>query len=341
MRSFATRLLHGLVAFYAASQGGALAETFAFNAGISITRLADPVGGGTMQAALFYPADGPVQPQRFGPYLVQAGAGARPAAGPFPVVLLSHGSGGGMFSHHDTATHLARNGYVVAALEHPGDNYRDQRGQGSDLVVAGRVMQLSALLDQLLADAAFSSRLDPTRVGVAGFSAGASSALQMVGARPDFALLPRYCACASASVLCEGGGRIRFSQPPLVARPDPRVRAAFVMGPIGAYFGPEGLAQVGQPVAIFAAGADEVLPHADNAARVRTLLQTVRRYVEVDRAGHFVFLAPCSAELVVAAAAICNDPPGVDRIKVHETLNTGAAAFFGEALATGRAGSGR
>ncbi len=53
----------------------------------------------------------------------------------------------------------------------------------------------------------------------------------------------------------------------------------------------------------------------------------------IEGAGHFVFLAPCSAALARAVPAICTDPPGIDRVAIHEKLNAEMAAFFRRTLA--------
>lgn len=42
--------------------------------------------------------------------------------GPYGLVLIAHGSRGSYIGHRDTAMHLARNGFIVAAVLHPGDN---------------------------------------------------------------------------------------------------------------------------------------------------------------------------------------------------------------------------
>ncbi|RML84629.1 hypothetical protein APX70_08538, partial [Pseudomonas syringae pv. maculicola] len=41
--------------------------------------------------------------------------------GRFPLLLLSHGNTGTPLALHDLATSLARQGFVVVAVVHPGD----------------------------------------------------------------------------------------------------------------------------------------------------------------------------------------------------------------------------
>jgi predicted dienelactone hydrolase len=59
-----------------------------------------------------------------GTQVVAAGA---PIVGEhLPLIVMSHGNGGFFGGHADTAQALAQAGFVVAALTHPGDNYKDQ-----------------------------------------------------------------------------------------------------------------------------------------------------------------------------------------------------------------------
>jgi len=52
----------------------------------------------------------------------------------------------------------------------------------------------------------------------------------------------------------------------------------------------------------------------------------------VPHADHWVFLPPCSTELAKDIPAMCVDPAGVDRAKVHEQVNADALAFFRKTL---------
>ena len=71
------------------------------------------------------------------------------AAEPRPLIIISHGNGGDFRSHHDTAAALAKAGFVVVALTHTGDNWRDQ-SRATDLV--GRTRQLSVVIDYMTRD---------------------------------------------------------------------------------------------------------------------------------------------------------------------------------------------
>ena len=298
------------------------------NVGFRLVELEDPVSRKPMAAAVFFPTPDRAGVRQIGPLEIAAVRDAVPQAGRHPLVVLSHGSGASLSSHQDTAIFLARHGYLVAAIEHPGDNYRDQSGLGSDRVLVGRSLQLRALLDFLLAEPPFSTAIDATRIGVAGFSAGGYTALVMVGAQPKFALLEAYCARYANSVLCSGGGRIGISSPPLIAHADSRIRGAFVMSPVAAFFDRESVSSIAVPVEIYAADHDSVLPIDGNARWLRDNLPTLAGYTEIAGADHFVFLAPCSSPRQSAKPDLCVDSPGIDRLAVHAALNGDMLRFF-------------
>ena len=117
--------------------------------------------------------------------------------------------------------------------------------------------------------------------------------------------------------------------PVRVKRPQ---RAAFAMAPLGLLFDAKGLSHVQAPVFLYYAQDDRVLLPKFNALHVAPPLGSLRGIKMVPKAGHYVFLSPCSPRLTQVAAAICKDPAGVDRIAVHRQLNADALAFFNEAL---------
>ena len=72
--------------------------------------------------AVWYPTNAPHNQSRLGPFDVDYARDAKPIAGQFPLVLLSHGHSGRPRNHHLTAAALVRAGYVVAASQHRFDH---------------------------------------------------------------------------------------------------------------------------------------------------------------------------------------------------------------------------
>ncbi|MDP2273641.1 MAG: hypothetical protein Q8N23_22990 [Archangium sp.] len=288
----------------------------------------DPVGSGPMKAVLFFPPMRPLVQNlaRLGPWWAEVAPSETVAFGRHPLVVISHGAAGSRFGHHDLAVALARAGFVVCTIEHPGDNYADQTRVGTEKVLLGRAWHVSAAIDALLEDPVFGQSVDATRIGVAGFSAGGYTSLLLVGAKPDFSRWAGYCARhPDDAVFCK-------TPPPSLTvdetpTSDSRIRAAFVMAPLGIFFGPRSLSPIRTPVSVVVAEKDSVLLPAENAEVVRAGLPSISAFTEIPGADHFVFLAPCDGE-----AKLCADPPGVNRRVVHRQVNDSAVKFFEASL---------
>lgn len=314
----------------------AIAGADRYAAGLVDLTLTDPVQGGPMTAIAAYPTATSGPPTERYPFKVDATLGAPPAAGTFPLIVVSHGVGGSALTHHDSMTALARSGFVVAAVEHPGDNFRDSGGFGTDLQLIGRAHHIVALVDGVLADARIGRLVDRSRIGMAGHSAGGYTALLIAGAVPNFALKEEYRkAVAFDTYLSRADAVSNFRRKPgLEVVADQRVRAIFLMAPALAYvFDRKALSKVEIPVRLYRPGADELIPHSWDAERIASMLPRQPEYDVVEGAGHFVFVAPCSAALAAMAPPICTDPPGIDRNAVHRRLNDEMIGFFRRTLA--------
>ncbi|MEY9351347.1 putative dienelactone hydrolase [Bradyrhizobium japonicum] len=102
-----------------------------------------------------------------------------------PLIVMSHGRRGWFGGHHDTAAALADAGFVVAALNHPGDTMRDTSRTDSLSVLVERPTDMSRLIDYMLEGWPDASRIDPQRIGFYGFSFGGYTGLVVIGGNPD------------------------------------------------------------------------------------------------------------------------------------------------------------
>lgn len=306
----------------------------------------DLVNGGTMPGYVFYPSAQAKGVTWIGPYEPHATAHAPAMPGAKPLVVISHGHGGSDLGHHDLAAYLASHGFIVATLEHPKDNFHDMSGTGTAAVLDGRPIQVNATTSYLLDAPEWSALIDPNRIGVAGFSAGGYAALMIVGAVPRFDRFVGYCKrhpqdaedCALLQKFqSEGAAKAklavlqhsldRWGNPH-----DPRVKAAFVMAPLSLLFDKAGLASIDRPVFLYYGQSDPVLLPNENVLHIAPLIKTLVGIKMIPRAGHYVFLSPCSPQLTKDAPTICKDPPGVNRAKVHAKINAKALEFFSKNL---------
>jgi predicted dienelactone hydrolase len=107
------------------------------------------------------------------------------------------------------------------------------------------------------------------------------------------------------------------------------------MAPAAGYvFDRAGLSKVDVPVRLYRPTADEMLLHPWHAERVARMLPKPPEYQLIEGAGHYVFLAPCSAAMAARIPEICRDPLGIDRAAIHVRLNAEMIEFFRRTLAT-------
>lgn len=311
-----------------------LCGPFAQAAGFSIIEIPADQEGPAMRGAVWTPCAKPAGEIRLDRAVV---AGVRDcpiaASGPLPLIVLSHGYGGSFLGHHDTAEALADAGFVVAAINHSGDNYQI-RGGPNDRVsaLATRTTDIRRLIDHMLRQWPAHATLAADRIGFYGFSRGGYTGLVLAGARPDFERLPpppsSPCATAPTSPAC-GQMRQRFQE--LLATPlvhDTRIKAAVIADPLSMVFDAEGLKNVTIPVQLWASayGGEGVTP--DSVAAVRRNLPAAPDWHVAKNAAHLGFLAPCSPAQREAKADICRDEPGFDRVAFHAAFNAEVLAFF-------------
>ncbi|WP_350356024.1 alpha/beta hydrolase family protein [Acidisoma cladoniae] len=252
-----------------------------------------------------------------------------------PLVIISHGKGGWLGGHADTAFALAEAGFVAVAVTHTGDNRFDETAPASRWMV-DRPRHISRVIDYMLGHWSDHDRLDPKRIGIFGFSAGAYTALVSIGGVPDMAAAAAHCAADPSEFACTlGTSKGRHTARDWVH--DPRIMAAVVVAPgFGFAFGGDALAHVTVPVQLWAASEDRNVPYRSNTAIVRRALPRPPDFHRVDGAGHFAFMQPCNPKLRLALPKIwemvCVDPPGFDRARFHHQFNDAIVAFFLKSL---------
>ncbi|WP_233872296.1 alpha/beta hydrolase family protein [Paraburkholderia adhaesiva] len=292
-------------------------------------------GGGHVEAGIWYPSEGTEKPEPMSLNEQDVVTGGAIRGTDLPLVVISHGTGGSLAGHYDTAIALAKAGFVVAALTHPGDNYQDN---SRALFISDRPKQVSQLLDFMLERWSGRASLSTQKVGAFGFSAGGFTVLALAGGRYDLALVSEHCADHPAEWTCTYVANspvpVNFAVPRGDgADTDPRIKAVVVAAPaLGYTFGKAGLADVRIPLQLWRAADDEILPQPFYAQAVYDALPVAPQYFVVPDAGHYDFLAPCSAALAQRVPDICTSAPGFDRAAFHRRFNAAVVDFFKENL---------
>jgi len=297
------------------------------NAGFQVIQVPDPQGA-PIEVGIWYPTAAPATEPARGMGVLNVAAGAPLLGERLPLVVMSHGNGGWFGGHYDTAITLAKAGFVVAALTHTGDNYKDQ-SHATDM--ANRPRQLHVLISYMLADWAQHARLDPKRVGAFGFSSGGFTVLAAAGGESDLSRIGPHCRDYPSHYDCQ---LVLRSPPPTNAYTAPwihdaRIRAVVSAAPaLGYTFKAESLGALTQPVQLWRAGDDEILPDPFHASAVLRALPASVDYHLVPKARHFDFLTPCDDYARKNMPALCNSAPDFDRAAFHHTFNAAVATFF-------------
>jgi predicted dienelactone hydrolase len=311
---------------------------------------------------IWYPAD-PATPQTphdigapgqaiFQGHPVAINAALAATNKPFPVLMLSHGTGGSADSLDWLGSALAADGYVVVGLNHPGNTALEPLTPDGMRLWWERATDVSDALDALLADPVFGSRLDRTRIGAIGFSLGGYTVLELAGARTDVKAFQDFCASPAADGICHPPELDRVAaeaMPPSAPPPeraaslersgrsyrDPRIKAVFAIAPgLGEAFDPASLSAIDIPVEMLAGTADSIAPLGTNIQRIASFMPGAA-VVMIPAAAHYTFLDLCVPAAVDRLPLLCQDGAGVDRRAVHDQAIEAARAFFARTLPTG------
>jgi predicted dienelactone hydrolase len=314
-----------------------LGATPALAAGFQQVMVPDP-GGPPLEVGIWYPSKDAATPQALGLFQQTVANGGAVAGRGLPLIVMSHGTGGSFEGHYDTALALADAGFVVAAVTHTGDNYREKTQVGR---LENRPRHIKVLIDYMLASWPAHDAIDPARIGMFGFSAGGFTALVAIGGTPDLTTIAPFCAARPNEWSCRMIKDRHISLVSATGQPlpapdwvhDPRIAAAVIASPaLGYAFSAQALAAVTVPIQLWRGDSDEILPQPNYAQAVYDRLALKPEYHVVPNAGHFAFLAPCSPSLASLVPEICHDPEGFDRAAFHREFNPAVVAFFAAKL---------
>lgn len=267
----------------------------------------------------------------------------------FPVVLLSHGTGGTAASLGWIAQALASIGYVVIGVDHHGNTASEPYRAEGFLCWWERSRDLSVVLDLLSNEDAFAGRLDTSRVACLGFSLGGYTVLSILGAITEMA---RFGEWAGSSQLGRGPREFpdlgSWIEPLLrdsmvfrsswerqsVSYVDQRVVTAVALAPAPTVraFTPDSLAGVEVPVTLMVGEADREAPMAPCAVWLNDRLPNSKLHSLGRDVGHYTLLCAGTEEGRRLEPEICIDAPGVNRQHVHQQAIQIALAAIGRDL---------
>lgn len=263
-----------------------------------------------------------------------------------PVILLSHGFGGSARMMGWFGTALAREGYVVIAPDHPGNNAIDAMTIAGGALFWERPGDLAVALERVMADVELGPGLDRSRLGVAGFSAGGFTSLAAAGGRVDLARLTAFCAAHPADGVCapQQEGDFDSAKAAVFLAGEAAaagvassgrdltitgVRAAFAIAPaLVQGFDPASLERIDVPVGLVFGRADTTAPPASNSEVAASLVPGAEAR-GLDGVNHYDFLAECAPQ-GMDVLPLCRT--GVPRSVTHAEVVAMAVRLFDGAL---------
>lgn len=260
-----------------------------------------------------------------------------------PLVILSHGFGGWLGGHADTALALAEAGFVVAAPSHTGNTYKDMSSP-IDKWLLDRPKHVSTVIDHLREQWKQRSVLENTKIGVFGFSAGGHTTLSLIGAVPNLGLAKAQCDSNPEEFVCRESMVQEMVDAQMGTLPasawgaDSRISAAAIAAPgLGIAYDQQALVNVKVPVQLWSGLVDDRVPHHTNVQTIADALGELSENHWIEDAGHFAFMIQSCTEKLKEFepdtwAFLCVDKDDFNRQAFHQQMNAEIARFFKEHL---------
>jgi len=254
----------------------------------------------------------------------------------FPVVLLSHGTGGTAEGLGWLARALASEGYVVLGANHHGNTRLEPCLAEGFLCWWERATDLSVLLSDLGSKGFFANRLNCDQVAAVGFSLGGYTVLALSGAQTS---LDEFDGWRRANEITEGGPKefpdAAERTPTLMHTSDAfraswarhgndysdfRISSVFAIAPAPPIrsFVPTSVTELQLPVVILTGGSDNEAPSEHCADWLVSPNDRFHLHCLGGHVGHYTFLDFPSDQSLIGKAEIFSDHTSVDRRTVHE-----------------------
>ncbi|MBP7961487.1 MAG: alpha/beta fold hydrolase [Caldilineaceae bacterium] len=272
------------------------------------------------------------------------------SGGPYPLIVYSHAHWSMAQEVPYFTEHLASRGFVVISADHE-DNWSTAFGPMAYEAVIRRPQEVTRQIDfaeTLSADDGDLPGLIATeKVGVAGWSMGALTSMEVAGARKDLVTLREWCAADPRHVealdfgcvdileneaeMAEFTGLAEIPAGLWPSIKDERIVAAVPMSGPTATLGSEGLAYVDIPILFFHGGGEaEADPSVLMGNPYESVSSPRKAEVALAQGEHLLFFSSCadSPSIVeIGFPMFCTDPVW-DTDRAHDLINHFTTAFF-------------
>jgi len=269
----------------------------------------------------------------------------------YPLIILSHGTGGSAMQLSWLAEQLVVAGNIVVAVNHHGNTAFEEKLAPQGFVLWWeRSRDISVVIDKMLSESRFADHIDADRIGAAGFSLGGYTVLSVVGGITSLDKKSKFCNQHPDEPVCqlppEAGVDLNDIEDLLandkdaiesVSRAgqsyfDARVKAVMSIAPVHvSSFTVASLERIEVPVRLVVGSADkQATPKYNANVAAHNIKQS--ELTQLDDVSHYTFLSPCNAKGLQFVKNLCVDQNGVDRVSIHDQVGLYAVRFFARNL---------
>ena len=291
----------------------------------------------------------PKRPVFIGGYAARK-ANLAQASKTYPLIIMSHGTGGAGMQMMWIGRELAAQGYIVAATDHHGntaaENKFDPRGFRMPWE---RAKDMTVVLNLLLDDPEWGSRIDENNIGAVGFSLGGYTVTALAGGRLDFDKFKEFCESPRKDATCEEQSEYpeagtafdnMLRSNPMLTRQmdehkndyrDPRIRAVVALAPaLGQALTEESLSEIDIPYITIVGDDDPIAPTATNANHLAKHITNAQIHI-LGKSNHYVFLNRCNKR-GLKYVPLCKEPADAPKAVAHQETIKLVTKFFGQHL---------
>jgi predicted dienelactone hydrolase len=263
-------------------------------------------GSRALTSRIYYPTTAMDGSHIIGANHVFIGINSQPdapiASGHFPLIVISHGSGGNNSSQAWLASALAQQGVIVVAANHPGSTTGDSvPARSAELWL--QTEDISALISAITANPLWAQAINRKAIGVIGHSKGGYSAIAVIGGRVRLTDFIRGCQQAPRSPNCQFYTQAKVDLEALSTQQfnadytDPRIRFAVALDPgMVPYLLPASLRRLSAPLLVVEPQRFEPasqIPGLGGATLAKDAGQQPIHALRLSKGNHFDFIPLC------------------------------------------------